>query len=477
MRRRLIVAILLLVAGTLAAGQRRQLRPHPPGLGQHRRAAALQPRPRPLADRTSTHQVGLRQAGSAPSTSASTTRLAVRRSRRRRAPLRPPCPPVTDGRYLDTAALAAGRLGGRPHLQRGLRPHPPRPRRAPRSRAWRPRPRPTRRCWWPPARPRPVNGVSLLRRCSAWAGLLVAGAVVAYWLARRFSRPLIAAAAATGRIAGGDLDARMSRSTRRHARIRLRWPTRHQRHGRPAWPGPATSSASSCCRSPTSCAPPSPPSAATPTPSPTGPPTTWPGRSRSSAPRPAASSASSRTCSTWPVWTPGVSPSAPARSTPSRWCAGSSSAFRPEAAGRRRARPQRARTRTACPWWPTPTASARSCPTSWRTPCGSPARRIAVGARPEDGRVVVVGRRRRAGHRRGDMRPGSSTRHFTSDRDRRPAGRAPDWAWPSWPSWPRRWAGAPGPSHPVEAGDGTRMVVWLPAAGPTERAAPDSARR
>ena len=30
---------------------------------------------------------------------------------------------------------------------------------------------------------------------------------------------------------------------------------------------------------------------------------------------------------------------------------------------------------------------------------------------------------------------------------------------------------------PLEAGDGTRMVVWLPAAGPTERAAPDSARR
>ncbi len=41
--------------------------------------------------------------------------------------------------------------------------------------------------------------------------LLVAGAV-AYWLASRFSRPLVTAAETTGRIAGGDLDARMARS-------------------------------------------------------------------------------------------------------------------------------------------------------------------------------------------------------------------------------------------------------------------------
>lgn len=41
--------------------------------------------------------------------------------------------------------------------------------------------------------------------------LLVAGAV-AYWLARRFSRPLVTAAQATERIAGGDLEARMARS-------------------------------------------------------------------------------------------------------------------------------------------------------------------------------------------------------------------------------------------------------------------------
>jgi len=41
--------------------------------------------------------------------------------------------------------------------------------------------------------------------------LAVAGAV-AYWLASRFSRPLVTAAQTTERIAGGDLDARMARS-------------------------------------------------------------------------------------------------------------------------------------------------------------------------------------------------------------------------------------------------------------------------
>lgn len=45
------------------------------------------------------------------------------------------------------------------------------------------------------------------------ACLAVAGAV-AYWLARRFSRPLVRAAEVTGRIAGGDLDARMARGPR-----------------------------------------------------------------------------------------------------------------------------------------------------------------------------------------------------------------------------------------------------------------------
>ena len=93
-----------------------------------------------------------------------------------------------------------------------------------------------------PSGPQPGRRDPLLRPRSASSGV-AAAALVAAALARRFTRPVVAAVDTTRRIASGDLDA-ASRSGPTRIPSSPSWPTRSTRWGR-TWPGPATRSGSS----------------------------------------------------------------------------------------------------------------------------------------------------------------------------------------------------------------------------------------
>ena len=107
----------------------------------------------------------------------------------------------------------------------------------------------------------PANGVRYFVVVGA-IGLAIA-ALVAAALARRFTRPLVAAASVTRRIASGDLDATVEVSPHEIPNSPS-WPTRSMPWVR-TWSAPATKNVSFFCPCPTSCARRSPPSGATPT--------------------------------------------------------------------------------------------------------------------------------------------------------------------------------------------------------------------
>ena len=206
----------------------------------------------------------------------------------------------------------------------------------------------------------PVNGLRYF--VLVGAGVAGVAALVAAGLARQFTRPLVAAVQTTRRIAAGDLDATVPVG----------------RHVDPEFAQLAESinaMGTNLVRardqerqfllsaSPTSSARRSPPSAAMPMPSSTGPPTTRRARPRSSAPNPAGWSGWSRTCSTWPASTPIASPSTSRPSTRRRWPARWPTGSVPGPGSSGWSWPSTPDPSSRSGWRPTPTGSARSWPT------------------------------------------------------------------------------------------------------------------
>ncbi|MGO9456212.1 MAG: sensor histidine kinase [Acidimicrobiales bacterium] len=209
MRRRLVVAILLLVAGTLllagAGGfvliRRASANTAEQQLYTQAKALAEYQHPQVVFDKLGAVKyigqydtltvVGLDAAGH----------------------LTGPLPAVTDGRYLDTTALSEGdSVGG--HTSSEVYVLIPLDLGTAQKKRLAPPVPPTDTAVLVATRSfTPVTGGIVYFIVLGLGCLLVAGAV-AYWLASRFSRPLVTAAETTGRIAGGDLDARMARSPR-----------------------------------------------------------------------------------------------------------------------------------------------------------------------------------------------------------------------------------------------------------------------
>jgi two-component system sensor histidine kinase BaeS len=207
MRRRLVVSILLLVAGTLLLA----------GLGGFvliRRASAntaeqqLYAQAKALAEYQHP-QVVFDKLGAVKYIGQYDTLAVVGLDTS--GHLSGPLPPVTQGRYLDTSALLAGEsVGG--HTASEVYVLIPLDLSSAQKRIFTP-PVPAEDTAVLVATRSftPVTGGIVYFIILGLGCLLVAGAV-AYWLASRFSRPLVTAAETTGRIAGGDLDARMARS-------------------------------------------------------------------------------------------------------------------------------------------------------------------------------------------------------------------------------------------------------------------------
>ena len=240
MRRRLMAAILALVAGTLLLAGGGEPGPPAPGVRRPRRAAALQRghRPRPTTP--------------TPRSSSSTSRPSSRRALRRAASgsgclptgssPTPPC-----GARDSTSAPARSRPAARSPVRRPARSTcSSRSTSPPRSGRSAPRPIPdedTAVLVATRGASAPVGGLGYFALLGLVC-LLVAGAV-AFWLANRFSRPLVPAAAATERIAGRRLALdpcpvpTTCRSSRRWRARSTRWAHALARAPRPTAPVPA----------------------------------------------------------------------------------------------------------------------------------------------------------------------------------------------------------------------------------------------
>src|SRR5579875_2285740 len=155
----------------------------------------------------------------------------------------------------------------------------------------------------------------------------------------------------------------------------------------------------------------------------------------------AAVIASWATCWDWRRSRPAASRCTSNRSSCQRHCRQRQAPSRRPPASSASRSPSRAAIR--CGWRPTPTASPRSSPTSWRTLCATPGRRWPCRRRPA---------RKGRGWRcpttaRGSLLPTcptcstacSSPAASPSATGRRLLG-VPAWAWRSSPSWLRRWA-------------------------------------